>query len=118
MLGKHLIIDIYNADPSILKDMDAVGIMLYDAVIKAGAKVITKHFHSFGEDSGFTGILCLADSHLSIHTWPEFGQAAIDAFMCNEEGPSVIVPDIIEIFNADARYEIKLIARGNDHEVR
>ena len=51
MLGKHLIIDVYNADPSILKDMDAVGIMLYDAVIKAGAKVITKHFHSFGEDS-------------------------------------------------------------------
>jgi S-adenosylmethionine decarboxylase len=53
--------------------------------------VLAAHFHRFGGEGGVTGVLLLAESHLSIHTWPEVGLAAVDAFMCGEARAEVAI---------------------------
>jgi S-adenosylmethionine decarboxylase len=64
------------------KDMDVLEAELRAAAQSAGATVIDAKFHRFGERGGVTGVVLLAESHISIHTWPELNYAAIDIFMC------------------------------------
>ena len=61
--------------------------LLRDAADLAGAHVLHSHFHGFGEGQGVTGVVLLAESHISIHTWPENGFAAADIFMCGASDP-------------------------------
>jgi hypothetical protein len=56
--------------------------------LAAGARILHGHFHTFGRRQGVTGVLLLAESHISIHTWPEAGFAAVDIFMCGECAPA------------------------------
>ena len=61
--------------------------LLRDAAKAAGAQVLHSHFHGFGDGLGVTGVVLLAESHISIHTWPEDGFAAADIFMCGATDP-------------------------------
>ncbi|MBU3001991.1 adenosylmethionine decarboxylase [Paraglaciecola arctica] len=89
--GKHLLLDLYQA--SNLSDETVIEDALVSAAEACGAKVLQKRLHSFGENQGITGMLLLAESHISIHTWPESGFAAIDIFMCGSCNPDLaIVP--------------------------
>ncbi len=78
--GTHLLIDHrggkYATDPLKLEEI------LRAAADAAGATVLSAHFHGFPDHAGVTGMLILAESHISIHTWPEHGYAALDVFMC------------------------------------
>ncbi|UUZ57112.1 adenosylmethionine decarboxylase [Massilia sp. H-1] len=69
------------------------------------------HFHSFGAAQGVTGVLLLAESHISIHTWPEFGFAAADIFMCGDARPALAL-DVIE------RAGTGVLDRANDRPRR
>jgi S-adenosylmethionine decarboxylase proenzyme, Bacillus form len=60
----------------------AIESLLRQAAAHAGASVLQGHFHHFGPQQGVTGVLLLAESHLSIHTWPEARFAALDIFLC------------------------------------
>ena len=111
MLGKHVIIDIYDAPQRALLEETHFETLLTKAVLDAGAKILTKCFHSFGEDSGFTGVICLMESHVSIHTWPEHKYAAVDVFMCGNANPE-IVSSAIQKAMPTARFEIQTIPRG------
>jgi S-adenosylmethionine decarboxylase len=61
--------------------------LLRAAAEAAGAHVLHSHFHGFGDGQGVTGVVLLAESHISIHTWPEDGFAAADIFMCGAAQP-------------------------------
>ena len=74
--GKHLLIDLYQA--SHLNDKRVIEKALLEAAQACNAKVLQKNFHIFGEEQGITGMLLLAESHISIHTWPESHFAAVD----------------------------------------
>jgi S-adenosylmethionine decarboxylase len=65
-----------------LDDAELVRAALAGAAAAAGAHLLDVHLHSFGPGQGVTGVALLAESHISIHTWPEHGYAAIDIFMC------------------------------------
>lgn len=82
-LGLHRLIDLYGCDPDRLADADAVRVALLDAARRAGATVVTQHFHQF-EPHGVSGVVVIAESHLTIHTWPEYHCAAADLFTCGE----------------------------------
>lgn len=78
--GWHLLLDLHGARH--LADAVRIEAVLIDAAAAAGALVIASHVHAFPGRAGVTGMVLLAESHLSIHTWPELGLAAIDIFMC------------------------------------
>ena len=78
--GTHLLLDLWGA--SNLTDPELIDRALRDAAEAAGATILHSHFHHFGPDGGVSGVLVLAESHISIHTWPERDFAAVDIFMC------------------------------------
>ena len=83
--GSHLIIDLWEADG--LDDKDRIEQALIDAVQAAGATLLHIHLHVFEPGGGISGVAVLAESHISVHTWPERGYAAFDIFMCGEAEP-------------------------------
>lgn len=108
--GQHVILDIYGVADLLTKPQAIEKIML-DVAKQLNATVIQSHFHHFGVDQGVTGVLLLAESHMSIHTWPETGFAAIDIFMCGD----VIMDEAIQLFIQEftpTQYDVKIIHRG------
>jgi S-adenosylmethionine decarboxylase len=83
--GSHLIIDLWEAEG--LDDRDRIETALIDAVKAAGATLLHIHLHTFEEGGGISGVAVLAESHISVHTWPEKGYAAFDVFMCGDAQP-------------------------------
>jgi S-adenosylmethionine decarboxylase len=79
-LGRHLLADLY--DCTNLTDVVLVERALRDAAAAGGATVLHVQVHGFGEGQGVTGVALLAESHITIHTWPETGFAAVDLFLC------------------------------------
>ena len=80
-LGTHLLLELRECNPALLDDLDYVKDAMVSAAQVVGAQIIGESFHRFNPQ-GVTGVLAIAESHLSIHTWPEHGYAAADIFMC------------------------------------
>jgi S-adenosylmethionine decarboxylase len=96
--GSHLIIDLWDADH--LDDVGVIELAIRRAAMAAGATLLHLHLHEFAPSGGVSGVAVLAESHISIHTWPERGYAAIDAFMCGDAEPHNVVPVLKQAFNA------------------
>jgi S-adenosylmethionine decarboxylase len=80
-VGRHCLGEFYEADAAILNSKSDICTALEEAAIKANAKLLNIVSHSF-EPQGITAFALLAESHISIHTWPELGYATVDAFTC------------------------------------
>ena len=76
--------DLENCDQKILDDLNTIKQTLIIAAQKSGAHIMGETFHKF-TPVGVTGIVSIAESHISIHTWPEFKYAAVDIFSCGED---------------------------------
>lgn len=85
--GRHLLVDLHGVGAAYLGDCLAIENLLRDAARAAGATPVGGEFHHFGPGLGVTGVLLLKESHISIHTWPEHGFAAVDVFMCGAAQP-------------------------------
>ena len=83
-LGTHLLIEFYNCDREILDDEKAITKLFVEAARKAKATVVEQVFHSFNPH-GVSGVVVISESHLAVHTWPEYGYAAVDVFTCGTE---------------------------------
>lgn len=94
--GVHLIIDLLGAER--LDDLDHVEATLRRCVQVAGATLLHIHLHHFTPYGGVSGVAVLAESHISIHTWPERDYAALDIFMCGETEPQLAVEVLREAF--------------------
>ena len=107
--GDHLLVELWDA--SNLTDAALIESTLDAAARHAGATVLHSYYHPFGEGQGVSGVTVLAESHISIHTWPERGYAAIDVFMCGDCDPNMTIPAIREAFRP-ARVETRQFKRG------
>ena len=83
MVGKHCILELYDCDPTKLNDETFLRHTITTAAQRAGATLLNLITHRF-EPQGVTGLALLAESHISIHTWPENGYAAVDVFTCGD----------------------------------
>ena len=95
--GSHLIIDLWEAEG--LADRERIETALIDAVTAAGATLLHSHLHTFEEGGGLSGVAVLAESHISVHTWPEKGYAAFDVFMCGDAQPRKALDVFKSAFN-------------------
>ncbi|MGD1076063.1 MAG: adenosylmethionine decarboxylase [Thermodesulfovibrionales bacterium] len=100
-LGSHLLIELKDCNPATLKNLEEVRDALVSAARDAKATIVDISFHEFSP-FGISGMVVIAESHLSIHTWPEYGYAAVDIFTCGE----VIKPEIAAAYLID-RFESK-----------
>jgi S-adenosylmethionine decarboxylase len=94
--GTHLLIDFHGATN--LTDAPFIEKALREASQACGATILQIMLHHFGEGSGVTGVALLAESHMSIHTWPETGFAAIDIFLCGTCDPEKALPILKRYF--------------------
>ena len=107
--GAHLIIDLYDAER--LDDVDHIETTLRRCVDAAGATLLHIHLHHFEPNGGVSGVAVLAESHISIHTWPDVGYAALDVFMCGSANPDACIPVLREAFKAE-RVDVNELLRG------
>lgn len=108
--GTHLLADLTGC--SGLADAATVERALRDAVIAAGATLLDIRVHGFGEAMGVTGVALLAESHISIHTWPEHGYAAIDIFLCGQTHDLDSAVAVMKTAFGASGCEERRIARG------
>lgn len=97
--GTHLLIDMWGG--ANLTDQSGIEAALRDAAATAGATVLAVHLQRFSGNDGISGVLVLAESHISIHTWPERRFAAIDIFMCGGCDPYAAVPVLERAFEPE-----------------
>ncbi len=100
-LGTHILLDLYGCDPGRLNDMEFLRQMSLEGVRRSGATIMGDHFKQF-HPQGVSGIVIIAESHLSLHSWPEFSYLAMDYFTCGTR---------IDIDAAVAYFEERLAAR-------
>ena len=95
-----------------LDDIDLIETTLRRCVDAAAATLLHIHLHHFSPN-GVSGVAVLAESHISIHTWPDAGYAALDVFMCGQASPDACIPVLRQAFKAE-RVEVNEILRGRD----
>ncbi len=108
--GVHLIVDLHGAKR--LNDIEHIEATLRRCVEAARATLLHIHLHHF-QPSGVSGVAVLAESHISIHTWPEIGYAALDVFMCGLADPDACIPVLREAFSAK-RVGVNELLRGQN----
>jgi len=82
-LGTHLLVELKGCNVKILNDLKRIEDALVSAAKEAKATIVETYFHKFSP-FGISGVVVIAESHLSIHTWPEYGYAAVDIFTCGD----------------------------------
>ncbi len=108
--GRHLIADFWGGTG--LDDAEAMGAAMRAAARAAGATILHLHLHTFGEELGVSGVAVLAESHISVHTWPERGYAAFDAFLCGATDAEAALREL-ERHVRPARTEVQMLRRGS-----
>jgi len=83
-LGRHLLVEFYGCDVNLLNKASTVKDLMEEAARAARATVVDSFVHQFSP-FGVSGVVVIAESHLTIHTWPEYGYAAVDLFTCGED---------------------------------
>ena len=109
--GTHVLADLSGVAPALLADCGRIEALLREAAAAAGATILHSHFHAFGPGQGVTGVVLLAESHISIHTWPEQRFAAADIFMCGASQPELALA-VMRAALAPSACEVRTVRRA------
>jgi S-adenosylmethionine decarboxylase len=110
-LGKHLLLELKDCNREVLNDLSFLKKLLHEAASEAGATVLGDSFHQFNPH-GVSGVLVIAESHLFIHTWPEYGYAAVDIFTCGNTVKPEVAAEILIRELGSKNHSIIEIQRG------
>ena len=110
-LGRHILAEYYSCDLCALDNVKFLENSMRDAVEISGATIIDAKFHQFSP-YGVSGVIVIAESHMAIHTWPEYGYAAIDFFTCGERVDPWKAFDHMNQTLKPQNYSTKEIKRG------
>ncbi len=99
-LGRQILVEFYDCEQSRINDLTYVENSLIQATKDANATIISHNFHKFSP-YGVSGVVVIAESHVAIHTWPEYNYAAVDIFTCGDTiEPWTIQENLKELFNS------------------
>ncbi len=106
-LGNHILVEFMNCEPKLMNDVAGIERDMVAAARAAGATVINSTFHHFSP-YGVSGVVVIEESHLAIHTWPEYGYAAVDLFTCGEMDAWISFDMLKEAFKAKSYSAIEM----------
>ena len=110
-LGRHLLLELFDCDLDAINNLESVKSALVEAARRAQATIVDVVFHEFNP-FGISGVVVIAESHLSIHTWPEYRYAAVDIFSCGATlQPEVAASYLVEQLGAE-RTSVVEMQRG------
>lgn len=109
-LGNHIVSDLLDCDLNILNDIVLLRKTMIEATIYGNATIINELFHMF-EPYGISGILILAESHFSVHTWPEYNIASIDIYTCGNSADITAIYDYMKKVLNPKKENIKIFTR-------
>ncbi len=112
-LGRHILAELYDCDADLLNDPNFLKKLSLEAVERSGATIMSHHFKTF-EPQGVSGVVVIAESHLSFHTWPEYGYMALDYFTCGENVDIQLAVDTIKKAVRAGRTQQVMHDRGQD----
>lgn len=116
-LGQHYLVDYYHCDEKKLNEALFVRTALLEAAKISKATIVSDAFHSFSPQ-GVSGVVVIAESHISIHTWPEIGYASVDVYTCSDKmDPQAAIDFLKECFHAEKVHQ-QMIERGTHHGVK
>ena len=99
-LGRQILVEFYDCEPTVINDETLIHDIMLEGTRQSGATIVSDTFHTFSPH-GVSGVIVIAESHVTIHTWPEHGYAAVDIFTCGETiNPWVIQQYLAEHFQA------------------
>jgi S-adenosylmethionine decarboxylase proenzyme len=108
-MGKHLLLEIYSVDYNLLNELEPLLKTTLDAIKRANMTILNTYSHQF-TPQGLTIVVCLAESHVSLHTFPENNCISIDCYTCGESNPKIIAIELLKYFNSDD-YQIRELYR-------
>src|SRR3989338_5976808 len=110
-LGRHMLLELFDCDAQVINSLETVKGALVEAAKRAQATIVDIVFHEFNP-FGISGVVVIAESHLTIHTWPEYRYAAADIFTCGDVlQPEVAANYLVEQFGAQ-RTSVVEMSRG------
>ena len=110
-LGRHLLLELFDCDAEAINSLEVVKTSMVEAARRAQATIVDVVFHEFNP-FGISGVVVIAESHLAIHTWPEYRYAAVDVFSCGDVlQPQVAADYLVEQFGA-AQASVVELKRG------
>lgn len=111
VLGQHILVEFYDCNSSVLNDQDAIQAYMEESALKSNATIVQSVFHTFNPH-GVSGVVVIAESHLAIHTWPEYNYAAVDLFTCGSSVNPWVAFEILRDRLGAAQYSTKEFKRG------
>ena len=110
--GDHYLVDLHGCDESVAANVQPTEEALLDAARRCGSTIIEHHFHQFSPH-GVSGIILIAESHISVHTWPEHGFVAVDIFTSGETMQPQVAIDILEQAFRAEQVDVVRVERGS-----
>ena len=110
-LGLHILADLHGVNPDLIDRVEDIKNLLETAVRVAGLTKISSHYYQF-QPHGATGVILLAESHISIHTWPEHGLATVDVYTCGDPSKAYRAMDYIISTLEPSRVDKQVHERG------
>src|SRR5206468_12136437 len=110
-LGRHMLLELFDCDPGAINNLEGVKGALVEAAKRAQATIVDTVFHEFNP-FGISGVVVIAESHLAIHTWPEYRYAAVDIFSCGEVLQPEVAANYLVVQFAAERTSIVEMQRG------
>lgn len=116
VLGRHILVEYYSCDEEVLRNPELIEEYMCEAATRSGATIVQSCFHHFNP-WGVSGAVIISESHLTIHTWPEYGYAAVDLFTCGDIDPWAGFDFLEEALEAQ-RSESTEIPRGMTSKIQ
>jgi S-adenosylmethionine decarboxylase len=108
-MGKHLILEVYNVQFQLLNEIHPLVNVIEAGIQRANMTLLNTFSHQF-TPQGVTLLFALAESHVSIHTFPEYGSLTADAYTCGDGNPKIIILQLLQYLNSDD-YQLRELYR-------
>ncbi len=112
VLGRHLLVEFYNCSEAMLDDTAGIESHMNEAARVCGATIVQSVFHRFSP-WGVSGVVVISESHLAIHTWPEYGYASVDLFTCGDTVDPMVACEYLQKAFGAGHIELQALKRGN-----